>query len=364
MQWKSWTIFQILFFLTFLISGLLINVCQGIGYLLLPRRVFRRLNYYLQWSMYGQFIFLFDWWSGSEVRLYGPSSDEDAHFGSEHALILCNHHYETDWLFGWIIAERFRAILKYVPILGWGWALSDIIYVKRDWSEDQKMLPQALKTLHDYPHPWWLLIYAEGTRFTDAKHKACEEFRLKSQDPDLPHLRHHLIPRLKGFYHTLMNLDPRKVPAIYDVTIVAKKADSTISRIIGGLRLEADVYVRRIPIKDIEKNEASIKKFLMKTYAEKDALIDTFIQSGTFGKDSKALHFPERRLHSLINVILLNFAVLVPCSLALISVLMKGSSWHVGLLLSLCTLLYFGMKKMIGITKVKESSDYGSKKSK
>ncbi|XP_040581578.1 1-acyl-sn-glycerol-3-phosphate acyltransferase delta [Lepeophtheirus salmonis] len=376
MGWKSWTFFHILFFLTFLISGLAINLLQGLSYLLFPKSLFRRLNYYLQWIMYGQFIFFFDWWSSSEVRMYGPSSqikEMQSQIGHEHAIILCNHHYETDWLFGWCIAERFRilgaakvfmkAVLKYVPVLGWGWNLSDIIFVKRNWNVDQKLIPAAIQRLNDYPFPFWLLIYAEGTRFTKEKHLASQDFRLKSMDSNLPDLKHHLIPRTRGFYLTLMNLDFKAVPAIYDVTLVAQKETSSLLRVLNGEPLNVDAFVRRLPLDGVEKKEDSINSFLMKTYKEKDEFIDHFINSGHFGEGTESIHFfPKRRLHSLINAIVLNILVLAPFFYYVIRTFIYGSSFHIGFLIAIYSLLYFGLKKMIGITKFSKSSAYGNQK--
>nr|ACO14702.1 1-acyl-sn-glycerol-3-phosphate acyltransferase gamma [Caligus clemensi] len=377
MSWKSGTLFQIIFFVSFLISGLCINLIQGLGYLLLPKRTFRTLNYYLQWSMYGQFIFLFDWWSSSRIRMFGPEGqikEMESYFGHEHALILCNHHYETDWLFGWIIAERFtvlgaakvfsKAILRYVPVIGWNWSLSDIIFVKRNWSEDQRMLPGAIKRLEDYPYPFWLLIYAEGTRFTPEKHLACQEFKSKANDPSIPDLKHHLIPRLRGFYHTFINLDLKVVPAVYDVTIVTDRKASSLSYVLSGQPLSADVYVRRIPLENIGKDEPSVKKFLMQTYKEKDALVENLHQLGHFGPATQEFDFPKRRIHSLLNTLALNLIVQIPIFYYVLNTLLTGSAIQISSLVAIITLLYFGMKKMIGITKVRDSSEYGNQKNK
>ena len=41
-----------------------------------------------------------------------------------------------------------------------------------------------------------LLLFCEGTRFTEAKHKASMEVARKK---GLPVLKHHLLPRTKGF---------------------------------------------------------------------------------------------------------------------------------------------------------------------
>ena len=68
---KELTLFHILGFLPFLVLGLIINMIQLVLYLLLfkiSKDVFRRINYYLMFGIYGYFLFLAEWWSGSRMR--------------------------------------------------------------------------------------------------------------------------------------------------------------------------------------------------------------------------------------------------------------------------------------------------------
>jgi lysophosphatidic acid acyltransferase/lysophosphatidylinositol acyltransferase len=95
-------------FMTFVLSGIVINIVQLCLFILIGwwhRSLFRKLNYYLVWMIYSQLLFLVDWWSNSEIRMYvDPEVLEE--IGSENAVILANHHYELDWLFGWMVADR------------------------------------------------------------------------------------------------------------------------------------------------------------------------------------------------------------------------------------------------------------------
>ena len=70
---KEWTLFHILGFLPFLVLGLIINMFQLVLYLLLfkiSKDVFRRINYYLMFGIYGYFLFIAEWWSGSRIRIF------------------------------------------------------------------------------------------------------------------------------------------------------------------------------------------------------------------------------------------------------------------------------------------------------
>ena len=73
--WREWSIFHVIFFLTFLVTGLLVNLVQLLVYLLLVtvlgnRRLFRRFNYYCIYIIYGQLLFLVDWWSKADITIY------------------------------------------------------------------------------------------------------------------------------------------------------------------------------------------------------------------------------------------------------------------------------------------------------
>lgn len=57
------------------------------------------------------------------------------------------------------------------------------------------------------PNPYTytqLCLFAEGTRFTPEKHEVSKEF---ARSRGLPELKHHLIPRTKGFNFVLKNMD-------------------------------------------------------------------------------------------------------------------------------------------------------------
>ena len=108
-----------------------------------------------------------------------------------------NHHFELDWMFGWMVADRFgvlgnarvfvKKMLKYVPIVGWAWNFSDVAYLERNWEKDQDIMTQSVQALSDYPDPVWLLIFAEGTRLSPEKLEASRDF---ARSRGLPILRH------------------------------------------------------------------------------------------------------------------------------------------------------------------------------
>ena len=180
-----------------------------------------------------------------------------------------------------------------------------------------------------------------------------------------------LTPRTKGFSHVIENIDEKKVPYIYDVTLAVPPRDggpATVSSILVGRKTVAEVYIRRYNISQVPKDPKGSAKFLMDVYESKDKLIDNFALTGSFTSvDSKSLTnfpriVPKRRLFSLLNTIILNLLI-VPAVFGQIGVFaFSGSMWQFVLALIGVIVMYIGLRKFIGLTKISKASNYGNKK--
>eukprot|EP00070_Physeter_catodon_P035753 XP_028342647.1 1-acyl-sn-glycerol-3-phosphate acyltransferase delta isoform X2 [Physeter catodon] len=155
---------------------------------------------------------LLEWWSGTECVIH---TDPRAYpkYGKENAIVVLNHKFEIDFLCGWSLAERFGVLggskvlakkeLAYVPIIGWMWYFTEMVFCTRRWEQDRKTVSESLLHLRDYPEKYFFLIHCEGTRFTEKKHQISMQV---AQAKGLPSLKHHLLPRTKGFAITVRSL--------------------------------------------------------------------------------------------------------------------------------------------------------------
>ena len=95
-------------------------------------------------------------------------------------LIMSNHKCNLDWMFLWSAAIRtgsifqvgvFRAVAKseirVIPIFGWGCKLNGFAYIRRKWAEDAAHLTKWARAQFARNAPGWVLIFPEGTRYTD-----------------------------------------------------------------------------------------------------------------------------------------------------------------------------------------------------
>ena len=136
-----------------------------------------------------------------------------------------NHKYDIDWLAGWILCQRLgimpgskiigKQSLQFLPIIGWCWHFTESIFIRRVWESDQKTLVNDLrKVLADYPknHFFNFLLFCEGTRFTEKKRLASMKF---AKEKGLPELKHHILPRTKGFTLLMQGAENRSKRKVF-----------------------------------------------------------------------------------------------------------------------------------------------------
>ncbi|XP_038878425.1 1-acyl-sn-glycerol-3-phosphate acyltransferase 2 isoform X2 [Benincasa hispida] len=192
--------------LLFILSGLIVNVIQALVFVLvrpISKCLYRRINKVVAELLWLELIWLIDWWAGAKVELYTDQATFQL-MGKEHALVLCNHRSDIDWLVGWVLAQRAGCLgsalaimkkeAKFLPVIGWSMWFSDYIFLERSWAKDESTLESSFQSLMDFPMPFWLALFVEGTRFTQQKLLASQEY---AASRGLPVPKNVLIPRTK-----------------------------------------------------------------------------------------------------------------------------------------------------------------------
>ncbi|KAJ4766854.1 1-acyl-sn-glycerol-3-phosphate acyltransferase 3 [Rhynchospora pubera] len=296
--------------LLFLLSGLVINVVQAILFVLIKpisRNLYRRINRSLAELLWLQLIWLVDWWAGVKVELYADSETFNL-MGKEHALLVSNHRSDIDWLVGWVLAQRagclgstlavMKKSSKFLPVIGWSMWFSEYLFLERSWAKDEITLKKGLQRLEDFPVPFWLALFVEGTRFTPSKLQAAQEYAT-TQGIHVP--RNVLVPRTKGFVASVSILRSF-VPAIYDTTVIIPKnqPSPTMMRILRGQSSVVHVHMKRRPMSELPKTDEEVTQWCRDIFVAKDDLLDKHIAEGSFGGEVRSLGRP---LKSLLVVI-------------------------------------------------------------
>ncbi|CAF2092382.1 unnamed protein product [Rotaria magnacalcarata] len=355
----------------FFVSGLIINFLQLCSCIIWPfnKELYRKVNCYLALGIWSQFTFLAQWWSQSDCVLYINPEDLEK-IRKEHAIVIMNHKYDIDWLAGWIICQRLgimqgskivgKQSLKLVPIVGWCWIFTESIFLRRIWESDRETLVKDLrKILANYPENYFFnfLLFCEGTRFTEKKRITSMK---TAQEKGLPELKHHILPRTKGFTLLLEGAEDR-ITGIYDLTVGFKNngAEPTFLSILKGRSCQAEMFIRRIPISEIPKDTQGCSDWVHKLYGEKDKIYDYFVRHDTFeGNGINRVTIPRNYYDLLIQ---LGWVIIVgiPSICYLTKFLWTSSLIAQFIFLILIILAPIGVRAMIAVTETERGSQYG-----
>ncbi|XP_064945995.1 1-acyl-sn-glycerol-3-phosphate acyltransferase PLS1-like isoform X1 [Musa acuminata AAA Group] len=307
--------------LLFLLSGLIVNLVQAIFFITIrpfSKSLYRRINRVVAELLWLQVIWLVDWWAGVkkmrslrerqlayeiEVQLFADSKTY-ALMGKEHALVISNHKSDIDWLVGWILSQRsgclgstlavMKKSSKFLPVIGWSMWFTEYLFLERSWTKDESTLKSGLQQLKDFPRPFWLALFVEGTRFTPAKLLAAQEY---AASQGLPIPRNVLIPRTKGFV-SAVSIMRSFVPAIYDVTVAipSDQPPPTMFRILKGQSSVVHVHIKRHEMTDLPETDEGVSQWCKDIFVAKDALLDKHKSEGTFGVEPRQLGRPIKSL--------------------------------------------------------------------
>ncbi|XP_074564881.1 putative 1-acyl-sn-glycerol-3-phosphate acyltransferase 5 [Curcuma longa] len=207
----------------------------------------------------------------------------------ERVLVFANHRTEVDWMYLWDLALRKGRLgfLKYVlksslmklPIFGWGFHIFEFIAVERNWEIDESIMHEKLSSLKDPRDPLWLVVFPEGTDYTEKKCIKSQQFAAEN---GLPILKNVLIPKTKGFFACFGALR-NSLDAVYDVTIGYKHRCPTLTDNLFGVDpSEVHIHVRRVPPCEIPASENELANWLVDRFKFKDQLLSDFTTHGHF----------------------------------------------------------------------------------
>ena len=274
----------------------LIGLLMAVAWPVLPTNSYSKLAAWCQ----NQFLIAFVWMyerNHSSLNIYVSGDTLPLH---ESSLLVCNHvASHGDWAPIYSLVARQKGlggfkcvvkdIVKWIPGFGWCMWLLNWPLLKRNWAGDKLYLQQKLRAYGQIDNvPLSLLIFPEGTRWTEQKHAAAVEYA-KERKLHVP--VHTMIPRYKGFQALVRGLDG-VATHIYDITLAyngfqlpkGSKGPGYFNLFIQNVTTERKMcefhmHVRRIKLSDLPKDDAKLKEMLFQWFAEKDTLLGDFYAS-------------------------------------------------------------------------------------
>ncbi|XP_070509481.1 1-acyl-sn-glycerol-3-phosphate acyltransferase gamma-like [Chironomus tepperi] len=363
---------QLLVTATILSSGAILNVVQLLLHIFVrpfSKKIFNRLMYYVIWTWLAQCVFIYEYWSDSELVVHCKKEDYEF-FGHENNLAIFNHIYEIDWLIAWILINRFRGLgyargfvknsIKFIPIWGWFFGLAGHIFLRRSFEKDKELIEDKISEYMTCTDNTWIVLMAEGTRFTKEKYETCLKF---AQEKNIVPLKHHLIPRSKGFSTCIPILRKYNCPAVYNVQVSFNKGAENppfLSSLVLGKKIIAHVYINRIPMENVEPTF----EFLYDIFKEKDALQDSFNKYGNF-YEGRGLKINDGYNEKPRTCLLVNTLCWVLLELFFILYqayrMIEADRIQMLVVIGIATIsiFYIMLKNMLHLSKVENSSRYG-----
>nr|XP_039259904.1 1-acyl-sn-glycerol-3-phosphate acyltransferase delta-like isoform X1 [Styela clava] len=378
---KSNSLVHVLLAFVFVVSGLIVNILQAMTMIVWwigNKDLYRTLNIRLAYLHWALIPFLSEWWAGVKVTLY-MKPDDFRKVNKESGIVVLNHKYDMDWVVGWVVGDRVKILgnakcmakkaLSYVPLLGWSWRFCEYIFVKRNLENDTKTILKAMETLKEFKHYYWMLIFCEGTRYTEKKFKLSMEIAEKK---GLKPLKHHLLPRTRGFRMMTQGLRS-SASCVYDSTIyVRDNKTPTLIDLLHGKSFDIDFLVIRVPLEEVPDDDEGCAAYLHEMYYKKDCDFDHCTKFNGFpitdgGEGNRLQGFTAcdcpRRAECLWIAISWMVLVLSPLFYYIWTLLINGALFQVAAIGVVLLIVSFIFKKIMAQGAVSSSSSsYGAEK--
>ncbi|KAJ6425828.1 hypothetical protein OIU84_026415 [Salix udensis] len=190
--------------------------------------------------------------------------------GKEHALVMCNHRSDIDWLVGWVLAQRsgclgsavavMKKSSKFLPVIGWSMWFSEYLFLERNWAKDEITLKSGLQRLRDFPRPFWLALFVEGTRFTQAK-----------------------LFSSSGICNFSRAAYPQKCfDSSYEGICFSSSPPPTMLNLFKGKSSVVHIHIKRHLMKELPETDDGIAQWCKDVFVAKDALLDKHMVEDTF----------------------------------------------------------------------------------
>lgn len=227
----------------------------------------------------------------------------DAINADETAILVMNHRTRTDWNFLWPAlyhaiegknkykySTKFmlKDMIRHVPGPGWVMQLTLSMFIKRCWIFDRKILDEFCGYLSALSYKCSILIFPEGTDFTEKTKKKSDEYAKKN---NLQLFKYVLHPRTTGFaFLSNKLLEEKCLGAVYDITIFYMDCVPQNENILlrGNFPRQIKVHLDRYPADDLPQSEDGLKKFLEDLWSKKERLLENYHNNPNF-KNGKIL---------------------------------------------------------------------------
>eukprot|EP01091_Cochliopodium_minus_P008273 TRINITY_DN1846_c0_g1_i1.p1 TRINITY_DN1846_c0_g1~~TRINITY_DN1846_c0_g1_i1.p1 ORF type:complete len:316 (-),score=89.87 TRINITY_DN1846_c0_g1_i1:27-974(-) len=229
-------------------------------------------------------VSVYEKWGGIKFEFYG----DEIPMRENGVLIISNHRDLSDWLMMLAFGLRkgrmgsikffIKEIVKYVPGIGWGLSILQMVYLSRSWDKDKQKIENTFKNIKKNQLPFWLITFLEGTRMTPKKREESNNWAKKEKN--LEPLENLLHPRIKGFVATVSSLQ-NEIDAVYDMTF-AGNIPTIFQALSGVANTTVHIHIKRYTIKQIPTTEEKLEEWCRDVWYNKDKMLTQFSKEKKF----------------------------------------------------------------------------------
>mmetsp|Transcript_23479 Transcript_23479/g.44730 ORF Transcript_23479/g.44730 Transcript_23479/m.44730 type:complete len:376 (+) Transcript_23479:135-1262(+) len=247
-------------------------------------------------------LFVLEQLNGTKIRVHGEIPKmRDA------VLVVCNHKCDLDYCYLWSVLARvegprltglFKAVLKsaikVVPVFSWGMKACGFLYLSRSWDIDRSHIKRWAQAMSRDKIPMWLVLYPEGTRYTDRRKASSDKY---AKERSMPCYESELLlPRTKGLVSLVRSLDGY-LDTVLDMTIAYVKKDGTLlkgselgtsalKRVFSGDSPVGTVHMHfaHHHVRDLPADDEALASWCQDRWALKDKLLLDLGRTGNFGE--------------------------------------------------------------------------------
>ena len=153
-------------------------------------------------------------------------------------------------------------------VTGWSMQLAGYIFLRRQWTEDERILNEIFSYYDKMRLPVQLLLFPEGTDFNPRSKIRSDAYALKN---NLTKYEYCLHPRLKGFTYIAENMR-NQFESVIDVTMgyPAGVCYGALDSFSGRFPPEVHVHIKRYPISEVPSDSDGLEAWCIKRWEEKE----------------------------------------------------------------------------------------------
>lgn len=251
------------------------------------------------WKLYA--VSLLEILAGIKMKFTG-------NFGhcTEGSLILLNHRTRLDWFYLFCYELRYGSLtrgkiilkqeLKNIPGPGWAMQSALFIFLIRKWEQDRPNLSKILAYFKKLSYKPQILIFPEGTDFSEYSKERSDAFAKKNNLPLYDYVLH---PRTTGFVFLAQEMHNAGIlDSVVDITVgyPLNIPRNELDVFRGNFPKEIHFHANRHSVNKLPKMSEGLTEWCQDLWKDKEEQLRQYYQEKSFPEVANHTMAPDVRI--------------------------------------------------------------------